>query len=641
MLELAEGTRFYLKCTTANSYLGTRANAQYAGAEVVLTDCESRSEWSFKAEQDAHYLINCSVPGLCLNVAYESTAVGAHLQQWDCNGGSSELWTLVPTSRTNVLLVNKNSGLAAGVSDTTCGSPIVQANPSHDDPLALWELVFPDEPTDFCKSSEVFHGEGNTVNPGLCHTNVRILEDEIVYNIYVPTFSSAGTLNEVTKDLSRIANFGFSTILLMPVHPIGVPTTMHPAFDSPYAVADFSSIDPALGRLSDFAALVKQAHALGLKVLMDVVLNHTAWTHPFISQRPDFYVHTDRRKNNTQSIAEAFWFQDVAQLDYKSTIAVRDYMTAMLEWWMRELHIDGFRFDTVDNPYGSDRMIPASVWSYIGKALKAINPKAILLGECTNPELSLKPFNLDCTNYSLQPAVVNAIRGQNASGLRKVLHELKSSHPKGMLHTSIMQTWDMDLDLKMYGGPDETLVAAVFNFTIEGIPMILAGEEIGNDCGGLNTHSLINWNSHLASRFRAFYKSIGELRRRDVALRRGSTTWLEVSCAESALVAFVRTCENFRTFVAINFSASGLQGRVKAILADGEWTEVTPPSGECFTAHPTPPDITLGPWDFVIFTRRGEHTHQGKVEDKSFAEKSSQPNYSQGWQSRMRKVFGK
>ena len=578
-----DGVGFCLREYNSGLYLGIKDDARYAGADAVLTAVSEPSppQWFLKSEQDAYYLVNASAPEMCLNVAYESKSIGDSIQQWSCNGGASELWTLLPRAAGRFALVNKNSGLAIGAADLKSGASITQ-KASVDDAKAQW----------------------NILRQGLEHHrhSAQDLADEMIYNIYAPIYSNDGTLDAINRDLSRIANLGFSTVLLMPIHPMGVATGKHPTVGSPYCVSDFYGVDSALGQHFDSARLVSEAHALGLKVIMDVVLNHTAWSHPFITKRPDFYVHTKGKKRGSDTIAQAFWFNDVAQLDYKSGTAVRDYMTDMLVWWMRNYNVDGYRFDTADNPYGDDRMIPALVWYHIGSILRTINPGVILLGECTNPSLSLRPFNMDYNNYSLQQAVITATKAQDARHLSEVFEELKRSHPAGMLHTSIMQTWDMDLDLRMYGGPDGTLAASIFNFTIEGVPMLFAGEEVGNDCGGLNTHVPINWNGPLADRFNKFYVNMVGLRRDKVTLRRGSTEWLKVTGTGRGLIAFLRAIREEQCLVAINFSAVAVQGHVPGLSNSG-WIEVTPTGAAHPIPHSSPPLLCLGPWDFLMFTR--------------------------------------
>lgn len=592
------GAVFSLRNASSSCYLGIEANVDYAGAAVVAipASVDIVPKWLLREEQDAHYLVNADFPTMCMNVAYESKSVGATIQQWLCNGGRSELWTLVPTLNGRFSVLNKNSGLAVGAAYPVAGSPIVQMDTAAHE-LAQWKIVShgsEDLQTSDAGGIARLATESNAYAPTPA--------DEIMYNIYVPIYSQSGKLRAVTQDLTRIASLGFSTILIMPIHPIGIPIGNHPAVESPYAVSDYFTVAPSLGQLSDFAALVSQAHILGLKIIMDVVLNHTAWNHPLITQRPHYYVHTDRRKHDPYTVSHAFWFEDVAQLDYKSGMDVRQYMINMLLWWLKEHNVDGFRFDTADNPYGNDRMIPSSTWLAIGHDLKAVNPGVILLGECTNPELSLRPFNMDYNNYSLQPAISLAAKSQDARGLSKAFDQLKSAHPPGMLHTSIMQTWDMDLDLNMYGGPDGTMAAAVFNFTIEGVPMLFAGEEVANDRGGVNTHTKINWNGPLSTRFRDFYSQLGMLRRTKFALRRGSTTWLRVPGGGSGLIVFLRTWHSEQCLIAVNFSMAAVQGVVREVVT-GPWTDVTPFGVLRATSHPLPPSVKLGPWDFVVFAR--------------------------------------
>ena len=601
-----DGLVFNLRHKATGLYLGTTGS--YAGAEVVLTLSSDGStpRWFLQDYRDGRYLLNATDTTMCLNVAYESKAVGAALQQWSCNGGASEMWTVVSTSSGGITLVNQNSRLVVGATGPTSGSAVIQMANSND-PLAQWQV----EPANSLTNSSGFTAPAVHTNTGnSTDVHAENFGDEMIYTIYTPIFSSTGDLAAIIHDLPRIAGLGFSTILLMPIHPIGVPHGNHPASGSPYAVADYYAIDASLGKLSEFASLMSQAHALGLKIIMDVVLNHTAWNHAFIIQHPEYYVHTDRIQNNPDSISQAFHFNDVAQLDFKSSPAVPKYMLTMLVWWMTNYNVDGFRFDTADNPYGRDRMIPATAWVFIGNNLKAINPKVILLGECCNPELSLSPFNMDYANYSLQPAVVSAIKTRDASRLPKVLNQLHLAHPEGMLHTSIMQNWDMDLDLKMYGGPDGTLCAAVFNFTIEGVPMLFAGEEVGNDRGGYNTHVPVNWGSFLAVRFSSFYKSLGMLRRNHEALRSGVTEWL-ISGAGAGLIAFTRKGQSEEILIAINFSTSDIEGSAstrkslfkKDKISTGGWCEVTPPGAAHAIPHLNPPAIKLGPWDFTIFCR--------------------------------------
>ncbi len=127
---------------------------------------------------------------------------------------------------------------------------------------------------------------------------------------------------------------------------------------SPYEVKDYFSIDPTLGTSQDLVTLVSTAHGLGMYVILDEVLNHTSWDNALIAQHPEYYLHCDGNRSNTGSIEIGALnngsFRDVAQLDYitQPDVGLRPYIINMLVTQLQTYDIDGFRFDTADDPYG-------------------------------------------------------------------------------------------------------------------------------------------------------------------------------------------------------------------------------------------------------------------------------------------------
>src|SRR5262249_23712064 len=126
------------------------------------------------------------------------------------------------------------------------------------------------------------------------------LSTATIYAVYPKIYSQAGTFAAVTSDLRRIHDLGFDVVYLMPVTPIGQATGVHPSFGSPYCVHDYYGINPAFGTQQDLTTLVSSAHALGMRVLFDQVLNHTAWDNALLTQHPEYYVHDD---GNSQNVA--------------------------------------------------------------------------------------------------------------------------------------------------------------------------------------------------------------------------------------------------------------------------------------------------------------------------------------------------
>ena len=105
------------------------------------------------------------------------------------------------------------------------------------------------------------------------------LDSAVIYCIYPEVFSHSG-FDGVTAQLPRLKNLGVKVIWLMPETPVGHPYHGHEAIDSPYAVHDYYALNPQYGTPQDFRVLVNTAHGLGLKVILDEVLNHTAWDNP-------------------------------------------------------------------------------------------------------------------------------------------------------------------------------------------------------------------------------------------------------------------------------------------------------------------------------------------------------------------------
>ena len=113
-----------------------------------------------------------------------------------------------------------------------------------------------------------------------------------------------------------------NVLWLMPIHPIG-QAKKKGAIGSPYAVRDYYAINPAYGTKEDLRQLVQEAHRRQMKVIIDIVANHTAWDSVMMAH-PDFYKH-----DASGQITYPHDWTDVAALDY-SNPKLRLYETAPL-----------------------------------------------------------------------------------------------------------------------------------------------------------------------------------------------------------------------------------------------------------------------------------------------------------------------
>ena len=187
-------------------------------------------------------------------------------------------------------------------------------------------------------------------------------QNEIIYQIFPRNYSKEGTFKQITKDLERIRDLGVNIIYLMPIHEIGVKNRKG-TYGSPYAIKDYYSISKDLGRLTDFKKLVKETHRFGMKIILDMVFNHTAPDNVLLKNHEDYYYH----KNGKLGNRVGDW-SDIVDLDtYKKE--TQDYLLDVLKYWV-SLGVDGFRFDVAS-------MIPLSFFKRAREELK----DTIFIGE--------------------------------------------------------------------------------------------------------------------------------------------------------------------------------------------------------------------------------------------------------------------
>ena len=186
-----------------------------------------------------------------------------------------------------------------------------------------------------------------------------------IYEVNVRNFTPEGTFRAFEAHLPRLTAMGVGIVWLMPVHPIG-EVGRKGSLGSPYAVRDYFAVNPEFGTLDDLRQLVRAAHALGLKVILDWVANHTSRDNALIAEHPDWYQH-DAAGQLVPPVAD---WTDVVALDYRNR-EMRQYMTAALAWWIRETDIDGYRCDVAG-------LVPTDFWDEARPVLDAIKPVFML-----------------------------------------------------------------------------------------------------------------------------------------------------------------------------------------------------------------------------------------------------------------------
>ena len=191
-----------------------------------------------------------------------------------------------------------------------------------------------------------------------------------VYQIFPRQASKKGDLDSAALLLPGVAALGFDIVYLTPVHPIG-KRNRKGSIGSPYAIADYREVDPRLGGEPALKRFFDTAHELGLKVLMDVVFNHTSPDARLVGEHPEWFW-KDAQGEPGPRVAD---WADVADLDHSAPGLAEYLIEALLKWI--NLGADGFRCDVAS-------LVPVEFWIEARRRVEAIKP-SLWIAESVHP----------------------------------------------------------------------------------------------------------------------------------------------------------------------------------------------------------------------------------------------------------------
>ncbi|HEX2638939.1 MAG TPA: alpha-amylase family glycosyl hydrolase, partial [Pyrinomonadaceae bacterium] len=398
------------------------------------------------------------------------------------------------------------------------------------------------------------------------------VRDAVIYQIWERAYSQKGDFNSITADLDRIKDLGVDVLWLMPIHPIG-QLKKKGTIGSPYAVRDYYAITPDYGTSADLKRLVSEAHKRDLKVIIDIVANHTSWDNVLIKQHPEYYKHNDKG----EIIPPVPDWADVAGLDYTNP-QLRRYMIDMLKFWIRDYDLDGFRCDVA-------LMIPTDFWDQARAEVDQIKHNTIWLAEAEKPDLLVKAFDLDYS-WNLHGTLTEVLQGTKpASRIREIWEQQQTQFPRDSIRMRFSDNHDERRAIARFGEKG-ALAAQALMFTLDGVPLVYNGMEAGDTAESgapaLFEKLPIFWPfAERRPEFPKFYRSMIALRKSTNALRRGDLTWLKNS-DEARILTFTRKAGTEEILVAINTSNQPFTGTVDTTAT---FDDITPNIG-----NPLPPD---------------------------------------------------
>lgn len=456
---------------------------------------------------------------------------------------------------------------------------------------------------------------------GLSHGAVPVLSDRaarkspdwirdgVMYQIQWTAFTKEGTIAAAAKRLPWLSHLGVTVVYVVPVFRID--TDPDPAgwsqrqkasgFNNPknpYRTMDYFAIDSQYGTEADYVEFVRTAHALGLRVIQDIVFVHAGPNLLFAKDNPQIFKH-DR---DGRIVLTKYNF---AKLDFSAEVT-RQYCTDVLEHWVRRAGIDGYRCDLANQA-------PLDFWIKARQRLEAVRSDIVMLAEAWKPQNLLEAFdvnynfpvclchlrtvlsgqeNSQFNEWFMNGVDTNAFKG--AARIRRAAEIYAHQLPAGGLTMNFTENHDTSADdfenraEKRLGTANQELGLATV-FALEGLPLIYNGQEIAD----ANRHSFfgplgVDWSradDEVARRRLAALRRLIDLRRSSKAFRRGKAIWLDTDQPEKILALVRRLPGESDVFFVGNFTGESVTAKIKD--------------------HPYGV-LTLRPWGYSI-VRNGDH----------------------------------
>jgi glycosidase len=381
------------------------------------------------------------------------------------------------------------------------------------------------------------------------------LRQGVVYEIFPRNFSREGNFNGITARLDELKDLGVNILWIMPIHPTGEKMRKG-TLGSPYVVRDYYAINPDYGTEQDFKRVISEAHKRGLKVILDIVPNHTAWDSVLMAH-PEFYKQ-DSAGRVLPPVSER---TAVAGLNY-SNPRLREYMIGMLKHWVdpATFDLDGFRCDAA-------QMVPTSFWEQARSELSKVKPDIIMLAEASKPDLLVKAFDIDYSWPLLSTLNKVLLDGAPASEIRKSWEDSRKEFPEHSFHLRMSDNHDEPRAVARFGVKG-ALAASALMFSLDGAPLLYNGMEVGDatESGdpALSERLPIFWNPKDRPPFREMYRDLARLRKEHPAFTNDRVVWLRNS-DEANLVTFMRLEGKEEFVVTVNLSNRPVVGWVQVL----------------------------------------------------------------------------
>ena len=469
------------------------------------------------------------------------------------------------------------------------------------------------------------------------------LRELVIYELNVRDFCGAwqrdhpvyGTFRDLQRRVAYLAELGVNAVELMPIQAFPGESSWgyNPVF--------YFAPARVYGSCDDLKRLVDLCHAHGLAVILDVAFNHAWGEHPYYHYYPPMYDAEGQQLANWNPFfhhtPQSVNMWGGLDWDHFRPDTTRYFQDAV-RYWLREFHVDGFRFDWVcgvdydaSNPMAPG-FNPYHGISAIAWAAKQAKPDCILIGEYwqldgTHPEKTaaklVQETPLDAVwNGHFHHTVDDIINQRWQWEQQDIFRAIGGFRDDGYSAATQLVNFTCSHDevrpeheLKYYTGrhiprPDgltlaeialrKAMLGLIALFTAPGIPMLYAGQEFGEDTPRTIDFLPLDWDKLDQPRHRVHYDAVRKLirlRRTNPALRSDHIRFYDNDFAGEKLVRYDRWSEQGgHVAVALNFDAC-TQTTTLQVPTPGVWLDVV--SGTRHQARKTV-DVTLAAWQGAI-----------------------------------------
>jgi alpha-amylase len=401
-----------------------------------------------------------------------------------------------------------------------------------------------------------------------------------LYEVNIRQYTAEGTFKAFAKELPRLHDMGIKVLWFMPVTPISKEKRLG-SLGSYYACSDYKDTNPEFGTVSEFRSLVKKAHDLGLKVIIDWVANHTGWDHVWTKEHPGYY-----KKNSKGEFYDNNNWTDVIDLNYYDHAMRRDMIAAM-EFWVNECDIDGFRCDMA-------HLVPLDFWRQARLHLDKFKHLFWL----AETEHNMYQYVFDCSYaWHWMHVTENFVkRHLSVDDLKNTLAEYQRKKLPQTTHLFFTSNHDENswngTEYEKYG--KAALPLAAFSIMWNGIPMIYSGQELPNQKRlKFFDKDQIDW--HGRYELHNFYRTLLSLRS---SFGEEQTEVLMLNTGtDRQLMSFLRISRLKQVLVALNMGEHQQTLQLEDSIVSGIYRNVF--TGQKQEA-PSIKSLVMEPWSYFI-----------------------------------------